>query len=742
MAITSNNIYSLQLLRNGAAYATKEGALNALKTATGEGGSLQNVVKKDGVAVLARYIHEEGGVKQIRTLVGYYAEASAMTSTDGASSYMTIVDADGTAADIRELVEKLGTGVTTTNTVTDQLAALSGNSKSSSADTSVAGAKKYADEQIRAALDKLDAGSLADENKVVSDVTQVNGQVTATTKNLTDVKLAGLSATANTKITSTDTLGGALAKLQGQIDSMDKPAEAVDGQVVTTVAETDGKVTETKANVKDLKLVGYSKEADATGDIAATDTINTALSKLENKVGANEVNNADHSIIVTKPTGTTTTTDIKVNIKSGEKVIKLGNDGIYTNLNLVKITDGLTANVKERYELRDSNNEKIGESIDIPTDSAYKEIYLGSSADTIDTKSGVITKKEGDKQSLNYAYIKADGTYDLAKVDVSAFLSEEEFKDGLQVKDHVVSVKVDASSEKVTTGDSATVDVLTVSSNGVKVSNIQNAIDYSISALDASVTGGTTAGTKTNGHVQVVVDEVGGMLTAVTVNEANIADADDLEALSGKTVTEVASSNDSITANSSLAADGTKHLDIITDASKIKMTGFTSSDVLSGIAVSSSVTEAFKEVDKVITENERTTSGALNVLKENKIENIVVNDVTGTVSNKIASVTIGGGNIKLTGYAKPVSTSEITPTDDVNTAIGKLETKVEAAVAGGVTSIVEGNGIEVNAAQKTTPTVSVKLADASKIAGLAENAIKFNSGDKGLYIEYLDCGVY
>lgn len=710
MAITSNNIYSLQLLRNGAAYATKEGALNALKTATGEGGSLQNVVKKDGVAVLARYIHEEGGVKQIRTLVGYYAEASAMTSTDGASSYMTIVDADGTAADIKELVEKIGTGVTTANTVTDQLAALSGNSESLSGDTSVEGAKKYADEQVRAALDALDANSVADDNKVVSDVTQANGKVTATAKNLTDVKLAGLSATANTKITSTDTLGGALAKLQGQIDSMDKAAEAVDGQVVTTVAETDGKVTETKANVKDLKLVGYSKEADATGDIAATDTINTALSKLENKVGANKVTNADHSIVVTEPTGTTTT-DIKVNIKSGEKVIKLGNDGIYTNLNLVKVTESLPATVKERYELRDSDNARIGESIDIAKDSHIVSINY------------ITDGKHA--QNLEYVYLDDSGNTKTTYVDMSALVLESEFASGVTVTNNIAHGVVDQSSEKF----------LTVGADGFKLAGVQDAINTAINGLDSDVSGNSV-------HVTVGVKEVDGKLTAVTVNEANIADADDLEALSGKTVTEVASSNDSITANPSLAADGTKHLDIITDASKIKMTGFTSTDVLSGIAVSSSVTEAFKEVDKVITANEKTTSQALIDLKENKIENIVVNDVTGAVNNKIASVTIGGGNIKLTGYAKPVSTSAIAPTDDVNTAIGKLETKVEAAVAGGVTSIVEGNGIEVNAAQNTTPTVSVKLADASKIAGVAENAIKFNSTDKGLYIDYLDCGVY
>ena len=712
MAITSNNIYSLQLLRNGAAYATKEDALNALKTATGEGGSLQNVVKKDGVAVLARYKHEEGGVKQIRTLVGYYAEASALTNANGASSYMTIVDADGTAADIKELVEKLGTGVTTDNTVTKQLAALSGNSESSlSGDTSVAGAKKYADEQVRAALDALEANSVADDNKVVSDVTQANGKVTATVKNLTDVKLAGLSATADAKITSTDTLGGALAKLQGQIDSMDKAASSADGEVVITVVETDGKVTEEKAKVKDLKLVGYSKEANATGDIAATDTINTALNKLENKVGANKVTNADRSIVVTAPTGTATTTDIKVNIKSREKVIKLGNDGIYTNLNLVKVTESLPATVKERYELRDSDNARIGESIDIAKDSHIVSINY-------------ITEGEH-AQNLEYVYLDASGKTNTTYVDMSALVLESEFASGVTVTNNIAHGVVDPNSEKF----------LTVGADGFKLAGVQGAINTAINGLNSDVSGNSV-------HVTVGVKEVDGKLTTVTVNEANIADADKLTELSGKTVTEVASSNDSITAALSAATDGTKHLDIITDASKIKMTGFTSGSVITDITESSSVTDAFKKVDEVITANEKTTSGALNDLKEKKIENIVVNDVTGTVSNKIASVTIGGGNIKLTGYVKPDSTSAIAPTDDVNSAIGKLETKVEAAVAGGVTSILEGNGIEVNAAQNTTPTVSVKLAAANNIAGVAENAIKFNSTDKGLYIDYLDCGVY
>ena len=706
----AKNIQSLQLLRNTSVlYETRDAALTKLTSGT--------IGTQDGTPVLARYKGTDG---KIYTLVGYYADSSAFTGVDSAASHMTVFDIEGSAADVNELKNMIGSGVTTTNTVTKQLQDLSGTTSDTSATTSVAGAKKYADEQVRAALDVLDANSVADENKVVSDVTQANGKVTATVKNLTDVKLNGLSATADTKITSTDTLGGALAKLQGQIDSMDKAAEAVAGQVVTTVTEEDGKVTETRASVKDLQLGGYSKEADATGDIESSDTINTALSKLENKVGANKVSNTDHSIVVTEPTGATTT-DIKVNINSDEKVIKLGDNGIYTDIKLSAITVSDTK-VKEAWGLF-TGTEQLGSTIKIYKDSAYKEIYLGTSADTIDATSGTIKKQEGDKQSLNYAYMKADGTYDLVKVDVSAFLSEEEFKNGLKVEDHVVSVKVDTSSEQVTTGDNATVDVLTVGSNGVKVSNVQNAINYAISKLDASVTGGDIA----SNHVKVVVDEVDGKVTAVTVNEANIADASKLEDLSGKTVTEVASSNNSIKATLSDAADKTKHLDIITDASKIKMSGFTSTDALSDITESSSVKDALLEVDKVITEKAEVISTALTDLEATKAEKTAldaeiaarkaVDGQSGDTYEKNANVnyignatSLNDADVKLDAALKSLSNETVNQVKVNDVVLKKENNAVNAQIKAAAGTGAETAAIAVNT-DNSTGAVTISLLE-------------------------------
>lgn len=116
------------------------------------------------------------------------------------------------------------------------------------------------------------------------------------------------------------------------------------------------------------------------------------------------------------------------------------------------ITTGLGSNVKEAYGLFDEDGVQTGATINIYKDSSLREVKLSG-------------------QSLEFTYILADGTESTVGVDVSTFLAESEFKDGLQVVDGVVSVKKDASSESF----------LSVSENGVKVSGIQDAINAATS---------------------------------------------------------------------------------------------------------------------------------------------------------------------------------------------------------------------------------------------------------------------
>ena len=286
-------------------------------------------------------------------------------------------------------------------------------------------------------------------------------------------------------------LDEALNGVQTQIYGMDKAASAADGEVVTTISQADGKVSETKAKVKDLQLGGYVKDAKAKGDIADTDTINAALSKLENKANGITISNADGSINVAS---SATGTDINVNIKSNEKVIKKdGKGGLYTNLNLVKISESLPTTVKERYELRDSNNNKIGESIDIAKDSHIVSItYITNSGDT-------------HYQNLEYKYIDAEGNTKTEYVDMSSLVLEAEFKSGVTATDGIVHGVVDSASEKF----------LTVGADGFKLSGVQDAIDAKVNGLDYT-------DTAEDGQYVSAVNETDGK---ISVERANVSDA-------------------------------------------------------------------------------------------------------------------------------------------------------------------------------------------------------------------------
>ena len=708
----AKNIQSLQLLRNTSMlYATRDAALTALTGGTIPGGN------QDGTPVLARY---KGTDDKIYTLVGYYADSSAITGVDSAASHMTVFDIEGSAADVKELKNMIGAGVTTTNTVTKQLQDLSGTTSDTSATTSVAGAKKYADEQVRAALDVLSATSLADDNKVVSDVTQANGKVTATVKNLTDVKLAGLSSTADTKITSTDTLGGALAKLQGQIDSMDKAAAAVDGQVVTTVAEEDGKVTETKASVKDLHLGGYSKEADATGDIASSDTINTALSKLENKVGANKVSNADHSIVVTEPTGAITT-DIKVNINSNEKVIKLGDNGIYTKLNLVKITDGLPATVKESYEFRDSDGAKIGESIDIPKDSHIVSITYDESS-----------------QELVYDYLDAEGKTQTTKINLSNLILETEVENGIQSLNGKLSIKLDTTGDDTGNGK-----FLTVGADGLKLDGVTDAITAAIESLDATGGTQTIAGGK---HVAVEVAEVNGKITTVTVVEDNIASKSLLDELSGKAVTAVAMTGGTanIVDNDS---NGTKKITINTDGSKIFMTGYAKGSDSGAVATSDSINVAIGKLENQIASKvdalDATVSGQtadgkvkVQVVQENGVLTAVTVTGTGIASDSALAAEIAArkdvDGVNGDAYTADTNAHYISGASSLYGADQALDTALKAVDDAMLTGVAAGNGITVSDKASKSQTISAKVNGDGGIV----------NDETGLHLGYINAGTY
>ena len=61
---------------------------------------------------------------------------------------------------------------------------------------------------VQVQINGMDAASVADDNKIVSDVTQTDGKITATAKNVTEVKLGGYveGGDDSGKVEATDTL--------------------------------------------------------------------------------------------------------------------------------------------------------------------------------------------------------------------------------------------------------------------------------------------------------------------------------------------------------------------------------------------------------------------------------------------------------------------------------------------------------------------------------------------------------
>lgn len=149
----------------------------------------------------------------------------------------------------------------------------------------------------------------------------------------------------------------------------------------------------------------------------------------------------------------------------------------------------LDANVLEQYKLQQTVNGVTsfeGETIKIYKDSSLKSVEL------VD-------------QKLVFTYILADDSEKTVSVDVSTFLAESEFANGLQVTNHVVSVKIDETSE----------GFLTVSEAGVKLSGVKNAIDDAVKALDVNDAAAT-------GQYVSSVSETDGK---IAVSRLNVSDA-------------------------------------------------------------------------------------------------------------------------------------------------------------------------------------------------------------------------
>lgn len=131
-------------------------------------------------------------------------------------------------------------------------------------------------------------------------------------------------------------------------------------------------------------------------------------------------------------------------------------------LKIEAVTEGLASNVKEAFVLVDKDGKQKGEQINIYKDSSLKGVALNG-------------------ESLDFTYILADGTEETVSVDVSKFLSDAEFADGLQVTEGVVSIKLSEDEE------SAKYLVIDAATKAVKIQGIDAAIAAAVEASEQAI---------------------------------------------------------------------------------------------------------------------------------------------------------------------------------------------------------------------------------------------------------------
>lgn len=518
--MTNNNVQNVRFLRNGTLFTSREEATSALTNFT-------LTSEMDGSSILARY---QVGTDPIKTLVGY------VYYKDASNNSVTIFDVDNASSDVDKkilsAIQALDADVTSSDGKNVQVKVTEEDGKITAVNITTDNTVNSGDVNtaITNAINELDYTDSAVPGQYVSQVSQADGKIavvrvdlptvdaiSAAGKPITAVSenLGAISATAGAinaefvniadsgqKFTA-KTVEDALAEIATEIDAMDLDVVSGDGEVITAVSEKDGKVSASKTAIKDVKLTGYVKNTAATGAISGNDDIEDALSKLENTIGSNAITNADGSITVAPANGST---EVKVHIKSDERVIKLdGNGGgIYTDIKIASATPTSTT-VKEEYNLLDSNGNALGTSIKIYKDSHIVSItYITDSGST-------------HYQNLEYKYIDADGVEKTEYVDISSLVLEAEFASGVTFSNGVAHGVVDPTSE----------NFLTVGADGFKVDGIKGEIDTKINALDATV--GSTS-VESGKHVAVQVVEDAGKLTALTVTETDIASASALTA--------------------------------------------------------------------------------------------------------------------------------------------------------------------------------------------------------------------
>lgn len=246
------------------------------------------------------------------------------------------------------------------------------------------------------------------------------------------------------------------------IEGLDLAQVGGDGKYVKVVSQENGKVTAEAADLNAAAVAATAIEAD------------------ENTVAVDGVT-------------------VKEQVSSLGKSIKDVQKSAATYT--IKGVGSNDTKVRESFKLYQTVNGatiEIGDPINIYKDSSLKSVELVKEGKVKEEDGSFVTKTG---QFLEFTYILEDGTESTVDLDVSTFLVESEFKNGLEVNTSgEVSIKVDDASETF----------LTVSETGVKVAGVQEAINTAVETETNRAKGVEEANAKNIADNKAAIDVLNG----------------------------------------------------------------------------------------------------------------------------------------------------------------------------------------------------------------------------------------
>lgn len=645
--------------------------------------------------------------------------------------------------------------------------------------------KAHADD-IDRAIEALDAtvDGVSTDGYVKVNIVEEDGKlktVTVTTDDIASAALLGTTSDDKTKATAF----GYIAKeaddrataITNAIKALKLDDNAAAKKFVTSVSETDGKIEVSRGEVTSTdKTVTLTDGADGGINLAvnvdgttivkdaSTGKLSVASSALTQYVG-------DKAIAISDVDETKNEKTVSLTINSNEKVLSQDANGLKTTIVFKKMTTPSSANILEEYELQGIDGAKLGtETIKIYKDSSLvnfklghiDDLLTGTSSQSEEAEEATIVDGSGDT-ALVYVMQLTNGKYKLTAVNVEDFLQESEFKNGLQVDNHEVSVKIDSQSESF----------LTVSADGVKLSGVQNAITSAIDALNVSAT--TKSDTK--GYVSTTISESKGKVSndtvAVTYGDYNkttqtkgIATTEDTKTYVD---TEIAAKNVSAEGDDYVKATAASNkVTVETQVADLTFTqgsGNTDStltgtakklvkndDVASKVNqfVNARIGEEVAKLDATVgaTTIESGKHVAVQVVeKDGKLDSVTVteSDIASAddLTKEIEARKKVDGQSGQT-YAANSSATYIKTATSLNDADVKLDAALKTADDAMLTGVTGSDAITVSTKANKNQTISLKLDKTTKHASssAADNALAITVNE-GLYLSSVwDCGTY